>query len=211
MVFPMGPMGFGGMAGSPYERPEDRKRRPVTPAEALPVLPWQTDRGERHADAVHGKGYNEMSPAEFGKAAQDRANRGFLDKMLPGIFAGSGLFGYGLGRLDDSMFNAELANRSQAFAGKGQPMPDEFMAMSYGGGGAPGGPTGGGVSAADLGASLAEGNTTGMFEHGGVVRREDLRGPNPPGRDEGYVAVHPGEVILNRRQQQMLARALLGR
>ncbi len=69
----------------------------------------------------------------------------------------------------------------------------------------------GGVNAADLGASLAEGNTTGMFANGGVVGPEDMRGPNPPGPDQGFVGVHEGEMILNRPQQLALMRALMGR
>ena len=65
-----------------------------------------------------------------------------------------------------------------------------------------------GVNAADLG---AEPNAPGMFARGGVVRRKDMRGPNPPGPDQGFVGVHAGEMILNKPQQRALAQALMGR
>jgi len=184
-------MGFGGMrprmAGSPYERPEDRRRRAGTPAEALPVLPWQStgpDGGRGQAGNSHPTDLRSFdSIGDYFNDPDVRANgRALMDMLMVG---------------SPTMVGAKMA------------APGVFGALpGTEAGGAMGG---GGVSAAELGASLAEGNTTGMFEHGGVVRREDLRGPNPPGRDEGYVAVHPGEVILNRRQQAMLAKALLGR
>ena len=84
--------------------------------------------------------------------------------------------------------------------------------MALGGMEGPGIGGGGGISAADLGASLAEGSSTpGMFYDGGVVQPHDMRGPNPPGPDQGYVAVHAGEMILNKPQQSALMQALRGR
>lgn len=80
-----------------------------------------------------------------------------------------------------------------------------------GGGNVGGGYSGGGVNANDLGASLAEGNTTGTFANGGIVMPQDIAGPNPPGPDPGTVGASPGEVILNPQQQQMMGPEAMAR
>lgn len=158
----------------------------------------------------HGKSYDQMTSDEFGRSAQDRANRGFLDKALPGIFAGSGLIGYGLSRLDDSMFNSELANRSAAFAGKGQPMPDEFMAMSFdqSDGGLEGWGGFDGTSAGFDGSGQAESNPGDRYKNGGMHKKSAgalppprmIRGPGDGRSDSVYanggnVRVSSGEFV----------------
>lgn len=161
-----------------------------------------------------GKSYSEMSPAEFNQAAQNRANASFVERNLPGAFAPMGL-GWAGKSLDNSMFSGEQSKRSADFIGKGQSMPDEDMAYGGGVGNSTGGYSGGGVSAADLGGAMAEGNTTGSFAEGGVVTAADLGGFDPPGPDDGFAALDVGEVVLTPEQQrriglEKIAKALMG-
>ena len=182
-----------------------------------------------------GKSYGEMTQREFNQEAQNRGNRSMIERNLPAMIAPMGI-GAAMQMWDNNMFSGEQAQRAQDFAAKGQAMPDEAMAQAYGGGlsglagrsdltqmgldaqiaaaeaaGQAGDPTMGGgvgVNAADLG---AEPNAPGRFAKGGVVRRKDLRGPDPKGPDQGFVGVHAGEMILNKPQQRALAQALMGR
>lgn len=198
MVFPFaGPMGFGPMArrrgaqmaGSPYEPGVPGMTRP--PAAALP-------KASANAAVEPYIGGETPNGDPRGQAKDLRSFEGLSDYFNdPGVRADFRGLGQMVQVMSPTMVGAKMA------------APGMFGALPGTDAGLGGG--GGGVSAADLGASLAEGNTTGMFEHGGVVRKEDLRGPNPPGRDEGYVAVHRGELILNKPQQRMLMKALLGR
>ena len=101
-------------------------------------------------------------------------NGNFIDRNFATLAGFAGPLGTGalFNGLEKSQLEAELAGRSDP---------------SQGGGGNPGASPGGGVSANDLGAELAAGNTTGAFSKGGKVKRESLYGPNPPGPDDGLV------------------------
>jgi len=169
-----------------------------------------------HGEKPGGRGldYGAMTQAEFNQAAQDRANRSFMERHAPGAILGAlmpgGGFAMTLGsKMDDANFANEQSKRSAEFVGRGQSMPDEDMMAGYGGiggtGNSAGGFSGGGVSAADLGASLAEGNTTGVFAKGGKVGRKGLLDIDPPGPDNVVIGAKTGERILNEKQYRALS------
>jgi hypothetical protein len=188
---------------------------PVDPMEGIYTVPG-ADVG--NSDGQHtGQSYGEMSPQDFNQAAQDRANAGWAERNLPSMALPAGL-GFLGGMMDDSAFEGEQDKRSAQFAGAGQMMPDELMGQ---GGGAPGGYSGGwdgpsgGMAGMDVGAQSPDQDMAAGFAEGGLVTPDRLLGPNPPGPDDGFVALDVGEVVLNPRQQRKvgmdrIARALMG-
>lgn len=146
-----------------------------------------------------------MGGLEKSQLAAEYGNRGFSN---PGDFVGGQIAGAANTGMNvaGGMANPELAGRNDL----SQISLAAQIAAAEAAGQA-GDPTMGGgvgVNAADLG---AEPNAPGMYAEGGVVRRKDMRGPNPPGPDQGFVGVHAGEMILNKPQQRALAQALMGR
>ena len=70
-------------------------------------------------------------------------------------------------------------------------------------------PSGGTPSGSSTGA-----DPDSSYAKGGMVTRDRLIGPNPPGPDEGYAALQSGEVVIPRdkaRRMMMLANAMRGR
>lgn len=165
----------------------------------------QTEAQQR--DGLHGTAYQDMTPAQFNQAAQDRANRNFVERNI-GPFAAAlgfpGILGFAVGRglnaLDQSLFEGTQAIHAANFAGKGQPMPDEFMSLAYGGGGsAPGGQTQGGTSGTGV-----EGQA-GFLRNGGRVKKSGLPPPrfvkgNGDGRSDSVPGsryrLSAGEVVI---------------
>ena len=146
-----------------------------------------------------------MRGLEKSQLEAEYGNRGLSN---PGDFVGGQIAGAANTGMNmaGGMAKPELAGRSDLT----QMGLDAQIAAAEAAGQA-GDPTMGGgvgVNAADLG---AEPNAPGMFARGGVVRRKDMRGPDPKGPDQGFVGVHAGEMILNKPQQAALARALMGR
>lgn len=167
--------------------------------------------GTQNPENIKDTSYGAMTPAEFNAAAQSRANGNGIGPVSANTIAGafSGIPGGGFlaGMLDDSMFNGEQSKRAQDFVAAGQPMPDEAMAAAANGGTAgPGDPNAGNGEQGGLG-----GNRDGGFYGGGMVRPQDLKGPDPSGPDQGYIPVMAGEVVLNQPQQMALAKALRGK
>ena len=170
-----------------------------------------------------GMGRDQASFPSFGAMMSDPGFRGDWGKvgamMSPGISFARDMItgndpiqgGFGMGAANTGMNmaggtpNPELMGRNDFsqldLAGQISAAEAPGMGADPMGGGV-------GVNAADLG---ADPNAPGMFAQGGMVRPQDLAGPNPPGPDQGYVGVHAGEMILNQPQQMALIQALRGR
>jgi hypothetical protein len=179
--------------GAPGRRQKARLQslfaaKPVTQASPQGSLYDQNIGGEANPTDIRGNSRDHRSFDSLGDYFNDpdvqKNGRALLD-MITGT--------------SPSMVGLNMA--TGGFAGMGPQMPafgmrdavaDE-IAEAAGGGGFSGGA---GVSAADLGASLAEGNTTGMFSKGGKVTKRSLFGPNPPGPDDGFGGLKAGERVI---------------
>lgn len=162
------------------------------PAAGLPMAPMAVNRPMAASDNTQpiysvggegatgtrtgGKGYGEMTPTEFNREGERRANAGWFERNLPGIIAGAivpggGLLAHGVQALDNSAFKDEQAARSADFIGRGQMSPDDFMAggSSLSGGEGVAGANSGGGEYGGLG-----GMRDGGFAGGGTVGPEDL-------------------------------------
>jgi len=172
----------------------------------------QTEAQQR--DGLHGTAYQDMTPAQFNQAAQDRANRNFVERNI-GPFAAAlgfpGILGFAVGRglnaLDQSLFEGTQAIHAANFAGKGQPMPDEFMALAAIEAADPLGGWGGfdGSGAGFDGSGQAEMNAGDRYKDGGKVRKSGLPPPrfvkgNGDGRSDSVPGsryrLSAGEVVI---------------
>jgi hypothetical protein len=111
--------------------------------------------------------------------------------------AGAAAMGLGVGGL-----GAMTGNEIMGFdgpAGGGAPGGGGAGGAQGGGGAAGGGASGGGgaSSAGDMGGT--GGVASGGMYRGGIVTHNKLRGPNPPGPDDGHVAMDVGEGVLTAK------------
>ena len=95
----------------------------------------------------------------------------------------------GVGNPEDtgSLFGGQQGPSEAPAAG---PASDPFSGSDPNGGG---GSTGGGVGGASDGSNDSGGNG---FAKGGHVTADRLKGPNPPGPDDGYAALDVGETVI---------------
>lgn len=174
--------------------------------------------GEIGKGAQHGKAFSEMTSKELNDYASKQAKGNLVERnMFSGLSGLVGPLGWGamLSNLEDSQLAAELGARGFSNPGDfvgGQIAGAAGTGMNVAGGvanpelagrsdasqgGNAGGPPGGGVSAADLGASLAEGNANGLFNKGGRVKKQSSLFPiNPPGPDNVVIGAKTGERII---------------
>lgn len=163
----------GGDMGLPQTDTRQKLAKALTqPAQAMMMAAYPTD----PSGMGGGKGYSDMTPAEFNQAAQDRANAGLVDRNIGPAAFGLGIPGIGVGgllagKMDQSMFEGVQGQRAQDFRGRGQSMPDEDMMAGYSGVGGQGGSPMGGVG---VDVSGAQASAPGMFYAGGIVEGEDL-------------------------------------
>jgi len=152
---------------------------------------------------------NNMFAGEQAQRAQDFAAKGqsMPDEAMAAAYGGGKTpggapgGGFGVPGATPSSMQGSFSEFNDIAAEKAALDAEIAAAEALGQAGDPTMGGGVGVDAADLG---AEPNAPGMFADGGMVRRSDLGGPNPPGPDEGYAALSPGEVVVNQSQQQRM-------
>lgn len=168
-----------GMAGSPYEPAVPGMNRPMqgsaTPAQAL--LPWEQGIGGDRTNDPRDAAKDLRSFDSFSAYANDPTVQKEWGSIGRAAMAAASPLGTAI---RGGMTMAGIAPSFLSLGG---------MDSGQGGGA-------GGVNAADLGASLAEGNTTGMFSKGGRVTRDKLGGPDPAGPDDGFAGLDENEYVI---------------
>ena len=133
----------------------------------------------------------------FNDAVNNQPAPGFLADILGGLGLSTGQYG-GPASGSSSGYGIEVDN-----TGMGGPAGEPGTA-GFGGGTAESGSTG----ASGFGGS--EPGSIGMY-HGGIVTRNKLRGPDPDGPDDGYVAMNKGEGVLTAKALRFYGDGLVDR
>lgn len=172
-------------------------------------------------DSVHGKSFDQMTNDEL-KDYSDKRSKGNIFERNFEFAVPNSIAGLVMGSLEQDQLAAELASRGMSnpvdFEGNqvagaantsmnnagGVPNPELAGRNdpSKEGTSDPTASPGGGVSANDLGASLAEGNTTGNFAEGGEVMFDskqdvpgEVAGPGGPKDDAVPANLSDGEYV----------------